>query len=72
MSIDANAIYRLIGERFRGNLTAFARAIGVDRVVAWRALNGKSGGTRKFIPAFYTYCKKESINPDDYFENQPA
>lgn len=66
MVLDSNLVYGLIGEKYRGNLNAFAKAIDVDRVVVWRALNGRTSGARKFIPAFVRYCKRNGLNFMDY------
>lgn len=68
MTVDARRVYELIGVRFRGNAAEFSRSIGVNYTTTWRALNKKSGGEIKFIPALLRYCKEVGLNPTDYIQ----
>lgn len=67
MHINEQAIYGLIGERFKGNISNFCRALHLDYSGVWKVLNGQSSGTQKFIPALYSYCIENKIDFTEFF-----
>ena len=68
MKIKTTEIYKLVGEKFRGNMAAFCRELDIRYTTAWRALTGASKGCVKFIPALAQYCKANGLDIADYIE----
>ncbi len=68
MLINTQAIYSLIGMRFRGNVSAFSRALGLNYSTVWRVLTRKTNGLGKFVPSLSAYCKTNGLCLSDYVE----
>lgn len=67
MKPNVEAIKALIDEKFGGNRSRFAEAIGVDRTQVTRVLNEGVGIGKLFIGGMMKYCKANGLNFDDYF-----
>jgi hypothetical protein len=67
MRPNIEAIQALIDERFGGNRSRFAEAIGVDRTQVTMILNKGVGVGKLFIGGMMSYCKANNLNFDDFF-----
>jgi hypothetical protein len=57
---------RLVTERFYGNRSAFARALGVDRGQISKILNDDGGSGALFFGGLLAFCEREHLFFKDY------
>jgi hypothetical protein len=66
MEANKNKIQDLINEKFNGNKSAFAKAIGVERSQISALINhGKCVGA-KFYGGLIAYCEQNKLDFRDY------
>lgn len=67
MEVNVKKIREILKEMFKGNQTAFAEALEIDRTHLNKVLrnNGKNAGT-VFCGKFIKFCKKNNLNYEDY------
>jgi hypothetical protein len=57
---------RLVADRFYGNKSAFARALGVDRGQISKILNDDGGSGALFFGGLLAFCEREHLYFKDY------
>lgn len=62
MCINVKKMYRHIDERYEGNMTAFARAVGLSASTITRIVNGQTEGGGKVVRKIIEYCKKNKLD----------
>lgn len=67
MSINIEAVEKLIKEKFRNNKAWFAEEIDVDVSYLYSVLNGRKRNTsKKIIDGIIKCCKKYDLDFNDY------
>ncbi|KXS37987.1 MAG: hypothetical protein AWU54_2249 [Candidatus Frackibacter sp. T328-2] len=61
MKLNVNNLKKLIDKEFDGNIAAFARAIGVNRSTAFKAIESESAGNL-FAGHLISFCDNKDIN----------
>ena len=57
---------RLVADRFYGNKSAFAKALGVDRGQVSKILNDDGGSGALFFGGLLAFCERERLHFKDY------
>ncbi len=57
---------RLVTDRFYGNKSAFAKALGVDRGQVSKILNDDGGSGALFFGGLLAFCERERLHFKDY------
>jgi hypothetical protein len=66
MQPNIEKIKKLVGEKFNGNKSAFAREIGVDRAQISKILKSGNCAGAQFFGGLIMYCEKENLEFKDY------
>lgn len=65
MALNVRRVYDYINEKYEGNMTAYARAVGLSASTITRLVNGENVAGAKVINKIIEYCKKNGL---DYME----
>lgn len=62
MKPNVNKLQELVNDKFNGNKSAFANAIGVDRAQVSKILKDGTCAGSQFYGGLLVYCEQEKLN----------
>lgn len=66
MKPNTKKINELVKQKYNGNISAFARSLGLDRAHLTKIINTGTCAGSKFYGAFLNYCEKEGLDFKEY------
>ncbi|WDU82312.1 hypothetical protein [Caloramator sp. Dgby_cultured_2] len=66
MKPNVKKLNDLVKEKFNGNKSAFANALGLDRAQVSKVLKDGTCAGAQFYGALYVFCEKEKLDFRDY------
>lgn len=66
MTLNYDALKRLLNDAFDGNYNAFARAMNIDVAQLYRILNGNGSVGLKTLNKIVDFCKENDLDIHEY------
>ena len=68
MKVKRDKVFELMDTYYKGNFSAFARALELDTSHMYKCMNFGLGGGKKVLGAVIKFCKEKGLDYEYYIE----